>query len=154
MSNISIRKRASAEFIGTAFLVTAVIGSGIMGERLSGGNVALALLANTVATGAALVALIMAFGGISGAHFNPAVTVADALISGIPWSDVPAYIGAQIFGGVTGAAIAHLMFGEPLFSLSQHARNGWAQLFSEFVATFGLLAVLWGCGKYRPNKVP
>src|SRR6195256_3244996 len=154
MSNISIYKRASAEFLGTAFLVTAVIGSGIMGERLAGGNVALAFLANTLATGAALVALIMGFGGISGAHFNPAVTVADALKSGMPWREVPAYIGAQIFGGLAGAATAHLMFGEPLFSFSHHARNGPAQFLSEFVATFGLLAVIWGCAKYRSNSVP
>src|SRR5258706_108671 len=154
MSKTSIHKRASAEFLGAAFLVAAVIGSGIMGERLAGGNVALALLANTVATGAALLALIMAFGGISGAHFNPAVTVADALNNGMRWREVQAYRGSQIVGGLTGAAIAHLMFREPLFSFSHHARNGWPQLLSEFVATFGLLAVIWGCAKYRPNSVP
>ncbi len=154
MSKTSIHKRASAEFLGAAFLVAAVIGSGIMGERLAGGNVALALLANTVATGAALLALIMTFGAISGAHFNPAVTVADALNNGIPWREVPAYVGAQIFGGLAGAAMAHLMFREPLFSVSQHARNGTAQLFSEFVATFGLLTVIWGCAKYRSKSVP
>src|ERR1700704_1269907 len=151
---MSLSRRLTGEFLGTAFLLAIVIGSGIMGERLAGGNVALALLANTLATGAALMALILAFGGISGAHFNPAVTVANALKGGMPWREVPAYVGAQIVGGLTGAAIAHLMFREPLFSFSQHARNGWAQLLSEFVATFGLLAVIWGCAKYRSNSVP
>ena len=109
MPQYPLRKRASAEFVGTAFLVAAVVGSGIMAERLAGGNIALALIANTVATGAILVALILAFGSISGAHFNPAVTLADALEHGIRWREVPAYIGAQICGGFTGAAVAHLM---------------------------------------------
>jgi glycerol uptake facilitator-like aquaporin len=150
----SLLKRATAEFIGTCFLVAGVVGSGIMGERLAGGNVALALLANTIATGAILVALILAFGGISGAHFNPAVTLADTLERGIRWHEVPAYVGAQICGGLTGAAGAHLMFGLPLFSVSQHARGGAAQVFSEFVATFGLMAVIWGCSRLRANTVP
>ncbi len=149
-----LRKRASAEFVGTAFLVAAVVGSGIMAERLAGGNIALALLANTLATGAILVALILAFGGISGAHFNPAVTLADALEHGIRWLEVPAYIGAQFCGGLTGAASAHLMFGLPPFSVSQHVRSGPAQVFSEFVATFGLMAVIWGCSRFRANAVP
>ena len=154
MSEYSLRKRAAAEFAGTAFLVAAVVGSGIMAERLSGGLVALALLANTIATGAALVALILAFGRISGAHLNPAVTLADALEQGTPWHDVPAYIAAQVAGGVFGAGIAHLMFGQPLFSLSHHARAGYAQVFSEFVATFGLLVVIWGSSRLRANMVP
>jgi glycerol uptake facilitator-like aquaporin len=154
MSTTSLRRRVTAEYLGTAFLVATVIGSGIMAERLAGGNVALALLANTVATGAILVALIFTFGGISGAHFNPAVTVADALEHGMPWREVPAYITAQCCGGLTGAVVAHLMFGLPLFSLSRHARSGGAQVFSEFVATFGLLAVIWGCSRVRANSVP
>src|SRR5260221_1583711 len=125
-----------------------------MGESLAGGNVAIALLANTIATGAALVALILAFGPISGAHFNPAVTLCDAMESGISRRDALAYAAAQIAGGITGAAIAHLMFGLPLFSLSQHARHGGAQVFSEFVATFGLMAVIWGVPKTRANLAP
>jgi glycerol uptake facilitator-like aquaporin len=154
MSTYSLSKRATVEFVGTCFLVAGVIGSGIMAERLADGNMALALLANTIATGAILVALILAFGSISGAHFNPAVTLADALERGIRWQQVPAYIAVQICGGFTGAAIAHLMFGLPLFSISQHARSGPAQIFSEFIATFGLMAVIWGCSRLRANAVP
>jgi arsenate reductase len=154
MSTSSLQRRATSEFLGTAFLVAAVIGSGIMAERLAGDNAALALLANTVATGAILVALILTFGGISGAHFNPAVTVADALERGIPWREVPAYIAAQCSGALTGAVVTHLMFGLSLFSLSHHARSGGAQVFSEFVATFGLLAVIWGCSRVRAHSVP
>jgi glycerol uptake facilitator-like aquaporin len=146
--------RVAAEFIGTAFLVAAVVGSGIMGERLSAGNVAIALLANTIATGAALVALILTFGPISGAHFNPAVTMADALERGQSWKDASAYIAAQCVGGVTGAVVAHLMFGLPWYSLSLHARSGWPVVFSEFVATFGLMSVIWGCSRSRPAVVP
>ena len=116
-----------------------------MGERLAGGNVAVALLANTLATGAALVALILTFGPISGAHFNPAVTLADASQGGLPWREVPGYVGAQIAGAFAGVAAAHVMFELPLFFASRHARQGPAQMFSEFVATFGLLAVIWGC---------
>jgi glycerol uptake facilitator-like aquaporin len=134
----------TAEFAGTAFLVAAVVGSGIMAERLAGGNVALALLANTIATGAALVALILAFAPISGAHFNPAVSFAAALEGKLPVADASAYIAAQIAGGISGTMAAHIMFSLPLVSLSQHARGGSAQAFSEFIATFGLLAVIWG----------
>ncbi len=137
-------RRIAAEAIGTAFLLAAVVGSGIMGERLAGGNVAIALLANTLATGAVLVAIILAFGPISGAHFNPAVTLADASQSGLPWREVPGYLAAQIVGAFVGVAAVHLMFGEPVFSASRHARAGTAQVFSEFVATFGLLCVIWG----------
>jgi glycerol uptake facilitator-like aquaporin len=154
MSTTSLQRRMTAEFLGTLFLVATVIGSGIMAERLAGANVALALLANTIATGAILVALVFTFGGISGAHFNPAVTVADALEHGMPWREVPVYVLAQCSGGLAGAAVAHLMFGLPLFSLSRHARSGGAQVFSEFVATFGLLALIWGCSRVRANSVP
>jgi glycerol uptake facilitator-like aquaporin len=149
----ALRTRVVSEFLGTAFLVAAVVGSGIMGERLAGGNVAIALLANTIATGAALVALILTFGRISGAHLNPAVTISDAIERGLPWSEVPAYVAAQCAGGITGAIVAHLMFGLPWYSPSSHARHGWAMIFSEFVATFGLLAVIWGCSRSRSSNV-
>ena len=139
--------------MGTALLLAAVVGSGIMGERLANGNVAIALLANTLATGAALVALILTFGPISGAHFNPAVTLADASQGGLPWREVPAYIIAQVFGAFLGVATAHMMFGLPLFFASTRTRNGFAQCFSEFVATFGLLAVIWGCVRVRSSVV-
>jgi glycerol uptake facilitator-like aquaporin len=125
-----------------------------MGERLAGGNVAIALLANTGATGAALVALILAFGPISGAHFNPAVTLADAWQGGVSWRDVPAYLAAQLAGALLGVAVAHLMFGEPLYAFSRHIRAGRAQLLSEFLATFGLLSVIWGCVRHRASAVP
>ena len=147
-------RRAVAEALGTAFLLSAVIGSGIMGERLAGGNVAIALLANTIATGAMLVALILTFGSISGAHFNPAVTLADASQGGLAWREVPVYMGAQIAGAFAGVAAAHLMFGEPVFFASRHVREGKAQLFSEFVATFGLLSIIWGCARLRSSAVP
>ena len=119
-----LARRVTAEAVGTAFLLAAVIGSGIMGERLAGGNVAVALLANTLATGAALVALILTFGEISGAHFNPAVTLAAAAGGGLAWRDVPVYVAAQIAGAFAGVAIAHLMFGEPVFFASRHVRAG------------------------------
>ena len=151
---MSLSRRLVAEGLGTALLLAVVVGSGIMAERLAGGNVAIALLANTVATGAGLVALILTFGPISGAHFNPAVTLADAWQGGLAWKHVPAYISAQIIGAFAGVAAAHLMFGEPLFFASQHERSGLAQLWSEFVATFGLLAVIWGCVRSRASAVP
>jgi glycerol uptake facilitator-like aquaporin len=146
--------RLVAEGLGTAMLLAAVVGSGIMGERLAGGNVAVALLANTIATGAALVALILTFGPISGAHFNPAVTLADASLGGIAWADVGPYIGAQVLGAFAGVVAAHVMFELPLLFPSQHIRSGPAQMFSEFVATFGLLAVIWGCVRSRSSAVP
>jgi glycerol uptake facilitator-like aquaporin len=149
----TLAKRVVAEALGTAFLLATVIGSGIMGERLAGGNVAIALLANTIATGAALVALISTFGPISGAHFNPAVSIADADQGGLPWRDVPAYVIAQFAGAFGGVIVAHVMFGEPLVSASHHERSGIAQLVAEFVATFGLLAVIWGCSRARPEMV-
>ena len=150
----SLQARMTAEFVRTAFLLAAVVGSGIMGERLAGGNVAIALLANTIATGAALVALILTFGSVSGAHFNPAVTLADASQHDIPWREVPGYLIAQIAGAYVGVACAHLMFGLPLFSASRHDRSGVPQVFSEFVATFGLLSVIWGCSRLRSSVVP
>lgn len=153
-STPTLARRITAEAIGTAFLLGAVVGSGIMGERLASGNVAIALLANTLATGAALVALILTFGPISGAHFNPAVTVADASQGGLSWREVPAYVMAQIVGGFAGVAAAHLMFGLPVLFASHHARAGAAQMFSEFVASFGLLAVIWGCVRFRSQVVP
>ena len=148
----SLDRRIAAEFFGTAFLVAAVVGSGIMAERLSGGNVALALLANTIATGAALVTLILTFGPISGAHFNPAVSLADTMEGGLSWLDLGGYIGAQIFGGIAGTLAAHAMFGLPLISLSRHVRAGPSQFLSEFIAAFGLLCVIWGCSRSSSNS--
>jgi glycerol uptake facilitator-like aquaporin len=150
----SLSRRTVAEALGTALLVATVIGSGVMGERLAGGNVAIALLANTIATGAGLVALILAFGPISGAHFNPVVTLADASQGGVAWRDVTPYIIAQIGGAFAGAACAHIMFSEPLFSASHHVRSGMAQIVSEFIATFGLLSVIWGCSREQPSSTP
>jgi glycerol uptake facilitator-like aquaporin len=150
----SLLRRAVAECIGTLLLLAAVVGSGIMGDRLSAGNVAIALLANSLATGAALIAIILAFGPVSGAHLNPAVTLADAWLGGISWREVPAYILMQIIGASVGVAVAHLMFGLRVFTVSTHARCGAPQVFSEFVATFGLLAVIWGCARTRPAAVP
>lgn len=135
-------------------LLTAVVGSGIMGERLADGNVAIALLANSIATGGALVAIILTFGHISGAHINPVVTLADAWQGGISWRDVPAYVLAQIAGAFAGVGVAHLMFGLPLFFASKRVRSGGSQIFSEFVATFGLLALIWGCSRFRSSALP
>jgi glycerol uptake facilitator-like aquaporin len=143
----------TAEFLGTAGLLAIVVGSGIMAERLAGGNVAVALLANTLATGAGLVALILTFGKISGAHFNPAVTISDALVKGIAWRDAAAYVAAQIVGAIAGVGAANLMFELPVFFCSQKERTGAAQWFSEFVATFGLLAVIWGCSRLHNSIV-
>jgi len=151
---VNLARRAAAEAVGSALLLTAVVGSGIMAQRLSGGNDGLALLANAIATGGALVAIILAFGPVSGAHLNPAVTLADAWQRGIAWRDVPAYIGAQIVGGIGGVVIANVMFGLPAVFVSHHARAGAPQLLSEFVATFGLLAVIWGCSRSKPSATP
>ena len=150
----NLKQRLASEAIGTGFLVAAVVGSGIMGERLTSGNGAVALLVNTVATGAALVALICTFGPISGAHLNPAVSLADAIEGGITLPEMLAYIAAQCTGGIAGTIGAHLMFGLPWYSISTHARNGSALLFSEFVATFRLLCVIWGCSRLRSGVVP
>jgi glycerol uptake facilitator-like aquaporin len=150
---VSLGRRLVAEGLGTAFLLAAVVGSGIMGERLAGGNVALALLANSAATGAALFALILTFGPISGAHFNPAVTLVDAWLGGVSWRDAPRYVFVQIAGAFAGVVVAHAMFGEPLLIASAKVRAGSAQIFSEFVATFGLVAVIWGCSRQRTSAV-
>jgi glycerol uptake facilitator-like aquaporin len=148
-----LSRRVTAEAVGTGLLLATIVGSGIMGERLFGGSVGLALLANTLATGAVLVALILTFGPLSGAHFNPAVTLSAAAEHGLPWREVPPYAMAQLAGAVAGVAIADLMFDLPAFSLSQHARQGPSQLLSEFVATFGLLSVIWGCSRLRSPSV-
>lgn len=149
-----LAKRAAAEAAGTALLLAAIVGSGIMAQRLFAGNIGLALLANTLATGGVLAAVILAFGDISGAHFNPAVTLGDAMQRGLPWREVPVYIVAQIGGALAGTAAADAMFARPAFFFSHHARHGPAQLFSEFIATFGLLAVIWGCQKHRAGATP
>jgi glycerol uptake facilitator-like aquaporin len=149
-----LSRRVAAEFVGTGFLVAAVVGSGIMGERLSGGNVAIALLANTLATGAALVALILMFLPISGAHFNPVVSIADASRGGMPWIEAVLYAAAQICGGILGTACADVMFALPAFSVSHHARTGAPEWFSEFVATFGLLLVIRLCARFAPERLP
>jgi len=143
-----------AEGVGTALLLATVVGSGIMGERLAGGNIAIALLANTLATGAALAALILTFAPISGAHFNPVVTIADATQGGVLWQSVPGYVIAQVVGAVIGVFAAHAMFGEPILMVSTHERAGASQVFSEFVATFGLLSVILGCARKRASMVP
>ncbi len=147
-------RRLAAEALGTAFLLAVVIGSGIMGERLAGGNLALALLANTLATGTGLAVLILVFGPVSGAHFNPAVSLADAVRGRLRWGDVPSYVAAQILGAFAGVAAAHLMFELPLFAASQHVRAGLAQWWSEFVATFGLVTVIIACVRHRPGAIP
>ena len=143
-----------AELVGTALLLSAVVGSGIMGERLANGNAAIALLANSLATGAALSALILTFGPISGAHFNPAVSVTDAVHGGLRWNTAAFYVGAQVVGAFVGVAIADVMFGESAFAWSTHARTGLPQMLSEAVATFGLLSVILGCARSRPDAVP
>jgi glycerol uptake facilitator-like aquaporin len=147
-------RKLAAEALGTALLLATVVGSGIMGDRLAGGNVAVALLANTVATGAGLVALILTFGPISGAHFNAAVTLAMAARGELPRAQVMPYLLAQLVGAFAGVAAAHVMFGEPLFAASAHVRAGFPQLFSEFVATFTLLTVTWNVARTRPSAVP
>lgn len=151
---MSLARRLAAEGAGTALLLAAVVGSGIMGERLAGGNVAIALLANTLATGAALVALILCFGPISGAHFNPVVTLAEAVQGKLPARSAAAYVAVQVAGAFAGVLLAHLMFGEPAFTASTHERSGPAQALSEGVASFGLLAVIAGCARRQPNAVP
>jgi len=151
---MTLSRRAAAEGVGTMLLLTAVVGSGIMAERLSGGNVALALLANAIATGAALVALILAFAPISGAHLNPLVTATEALEGRVAWRDTPIYIGAQVAGAFAGVALAHAMFGLEAFSPSRHARPEPGQILGEVVAAFGLLATIAGCSFRKPEAVP
>lgn len=147
-------RRLFAEWLGTLFLLAVVVGSGIMADRLSGGNAAIALLGNTIPTGAILVVLILIFGSISGAHFNPAVTLAFAIRKEISPSQSVLYVGVQIIGGVAGVILAHAMFDNPLIDPSTTARTGTGQWIGEFVATFGLVATILGCLKARPDAVP
>ncbi len=154
MAETDLTRRLGAEALGTAFLLATVVGSGIMAERLAGGNVAIALLGNTIPTGAILVVLIMIFGPVSGAHFNPAVTVAFAARRDIGAGHAAAYITAQVVGGLLGMLAAHLMFEEQLFQISETARTGGAQWFAEVIATFGLVTVIFGALKWRAEAVP
>ncbi len=150
----STSRRLSAEALGAALLLAIVIGSGVMGERLAGGNVALALLGNTLATGAGLVVLITVFGPLSGAHFNPAVTLVFAMRGEIGWGLAGGYILAQLAGAVVGVWTAHAMFGLPILEVSSKLRTGPAQAFSEFVATFGLVIAILGSLRFRPQATP
>jgi glycerol uptake facilitator-like aquaporin len=151
---VSLSRRLVAEFVGTAMLLAIVVGSGVMANRLAGGNVAIALLANTLATGAGLVALILTFGPLSGAHFNPVVTCTAAMGGSPLWREVPAYLLVQILGAIVGVLAAHGMFALPAVTWSHHERSGVSQVFSEGIATFGLMAVIHGCGRYRPAATP
>jgi glycerol uptake facilitator-like aquaporin len=151
---MTLTRRLVAEGLGTALLLAVVVGSGIMAERLAGGNVAIALLANTIATGAGLVALILMFGTISGAHFNPVVTLSEAWQKNIAAADVLPYVAVQVAGAFAGVAAAHGMFGEPLYFASEHVRTGASQWWSECVATFGLIGVIIGCSRSRPSITP
>lgn len=146
-------QRLTAEALGSALLLAAVVGSGIMGERLAAGNVAIALLANTLVTGAMLFVLITIFGPISGAHFNPAVSAVAAFQRDITWKLCSAYIGVQVAGALIGVAAAHVMFEMPIVQLSVKQRSGAAQLFSEFVATFGLITTIVATVRYAPSRV-
>lgn len=150
----TLGRRLAAEGLGTAFLLAVVIGSGIMGERLSEGNAAIALLANSIATGCGLAVLILIFGHISGAHFNPAVTLAAAAQGVFPWREVLPYIAVQIIAAYAGVAAAHLMFEDPIFFASTKIRAGPAQWWSEGVASFGLLMVIWACVRERIGAAP
>ncbi len=147
-------RRLVAEALGTALLLSTVVGSGIMADKLCAGNVGLALLCNSLATGGGLIALILTFGPVSGAHFNPAVTLADATVGGTRWEDVPGYLVAQVLGGVFGVAVADLMFELPAFTASTRMRTGPAQWLAEFVATFGLLATIFGVSRRTPAATP
>lgn len=151
---MSLARRMVSEGLGSALLLAMVVGSGIMGQQLAAGNTALALLANSLATGAGLVALILMFGTISGAHFNPVVTLSEAWQRNMPRSEVLPYIATQLLGAVAGVLAAHAMFDLPLLSSSQQVRSGAGQWFSEAVATFGLLAVIIGCSRSRPAMTP
>jgi glycerol uptake facilitator-like aquaporin len=149
-----LSRRLVAEFLGTSLLLTAIVGSGIMGDQLAGGNAAIALLANSIATGATLLVLIFTLSSISGAHFNPVVSLASAAQRQLRWSDVPFYIVAQLAGAFAGVLIAHLMFGLRLFSASRHVRHGASQVFSELVATLGLLLVIALCSRFHSSATP
>ena len=154
MSEPSLARRLAAEGFGTGFLLAAVVGSGIMAERLSGGNAAIALLANTLATGAALVVLIAIFGPISGAHFNPAVTLFFAVRQQLSFANAVAYTAVQLAAAVLGVLVAHAMFGTALFEVSHKLRDGAGQIVSEFVATFGLIATIAGAVRFRASLTP
>ena len=151
--NLPLKKRVVAEALGTFFLLAAVVGSGIMAERLANGNLAVALLANTAATGGALAALIITFGSLSGAHFNPVVTLAFAWRGNLPWGDVPLYWLGQFVGAIGGVIAANIMFGLPVVFLSQHTRSGLPQMFSEFIATVGLLSVILGASRLHVGAI-
>jgi glycerol uptake facilitator-like aquaporin len=153
MEAFGLSRRLVAEALGTAFLVAGVVGSGIMAARLSGGNNALALLCNTIATGAILVVIITIFAPISGAHFNPAVTLVAAIRKAMSKQDAALYVVVQILGGCLGALFAHLMFGLSPFQLATTARTGLSQWFAEFVATFGLILTILGCVRFKPDAV-
>ncbi len=148
-----LRQKLLAEFLGTTFLLATIVGSGIKGERLAGGNVAIALLANTLATGAILGCLILTFASVS-SHFNPLGTAVSAWLGQISWRVVPAYLVVQLSAAIFGVAVANLMFGLPIFSVSLHERTGGAQWLSEVIATFGLLTVILFGAKYRGQSVP
>jgi glycerol uptake facilitator-like aquaporin len=150
----SLTQRGLAELLGTAFLLAAVVGSGIMGERLAGGNVAIALLANSIATGAMLVVLILILGPVSGAHLNPAVSVAFALRGELSWQTVALFVTCQLAGGLIGTLLAHAMFDLPLIQISSHVRSGVGQWLAEFVAAFGLLLAILGCISRAPAAIP
>jgi glycerol uptake facilitator-like aquaporin len=154
LAGYGLGRRLAAEGLGTAFLLAIVIGSGIMGQRLSGGNDAIALLGNTLATGAGLVVLITIFGPLSGAHFNPAVTLVFAIRREITWPDALVYVVVQIVGAILGVWAAHLMFADPVLEVSAKLRAGPAQGWSEFVATFGLIATILGSLRFRPDATP
>lgn len=151
---MTLARRVTAEALGTALLLAVVVGSAIMADRLAGGNSALALLANSIASAAGLVALVLTFGAISGAHFNPAITLSEAWQGGMAWRDAIPYVLAQIAGAFAGVAAAHAMFGEPVFSNALHARTGASLWWSEFLATFGLIGVISGCARSSPRLVP
>ncbi len=153
MINFDLPRRITAEFLGTAFLLMAVVGSGIMAERLSGGNVAIALLANTIATGAALIALIFTFGAVSGAHFNPAVSASAAFNGEMSWREAGSFSVAQVLGAILGVGIANLMFELPVVMASTKVRTGFAQWLGEFIATFGLIAVIHGSSRTQKSIV-
>ena len=150
----ALSRKLAAEFVGTALLLATVVGSGIMGERLSGGNAGIALLANALATGAVMYALISSLGNISGAHFNPVVTLAEAWLGKLPWRQVCPYVLIQIVAALAGVLAAHWMFDLPTFFASQHVRSGPAQVFSEAVATFGLMTVILNCSRWKPHVIP
>lgn len=154
MEEISTTRRLVAEALGTAFLLATVVGSGIMAEKLAGGNVAIALLGNTIPTGAILVVLILVFGPLSGAHFNPAVSLTFALRGDLRWALLGPYVAAQVAGGAVGVWAAHLMFDLPLWQISTTTRSGAGQWIAEFVATFGLLLTILGCCGRSRDSIP